>query len=277
MSRSNDRGRCLVYVGLALASSCAESAGDPRDGIDTNRRSPSPANHVSGLDRLADPNAPAPTLRSAWETSCERGRPLLVVLASVDRRTNTLLALFSALLCHGSAEELSALAPFELACASAEEVAELSGAPVDRAARAILLRRRAGVVHAETFAPQLPELVIQPRTIETIGDAVARDAYDERQRERVAVLAEALRQEASAEVPADASAEPLTSDSPALAKAVRERWSAHPPAGTRWASNDGCGTRIEGGAGAMVECGMACVPETSQRFLVHYVEARTAR
>jgi hypothetical protein len=64
----------------------------------------------------------------------------------------------------------------------------------------------------------------------------------------------------------------------AVAELAR-RWQTIPPPRTRWASSKGCGTQVQyqetdpeaQRVGLSVACGMAYVPEYSQRFLVFYL------
>jgi len=75
----------------------------------------------------------------------------------------------------------------------------------------------------------------------------------------------------------DAQAEELRAR---LAAAVRERVSAGPPAGARWARGTGCGIQVEQqteeeeAVGLMMACGMGHVPARSQRFLYFFTESR---
>lgn len=54
-----------------------------------------------------------------------------------------------------------------------------------------------------------------------------------------------------------------------LASEVRESIVKAPPAGAKWASSDGCGTKIEGEEDELrIACGMGFVPPLEQRFLM---------
>lgn len=204
-----------------------------------------------------------PDLDAAFDRARAAGRALLIFVIPEDlavrRQRGTV---FGAWLNHGSPADLWPLARCEVACATAEDVAQFTGTGAARTEPwLVLIDPAVGPQSAravEWEGPRLPS--------GALGDDAMRDWFGRLARALAAALPARLADHAEA-------------DESALAAAASARLRDGRVPGAAWAKVEPCGVEIEGvpEPSALGACGMSMCPVLSARFLWFYVDADRAR
>jgi hypothetical protein len=226
----------------AWIGSCAERGASQEAGAtpaDAERSAPRESGAASPE---AEPSASL--VGEAWARARALGRPLvvLVIPADPDLRWEHGRA-FGHLLQYGSEDALARIAGCELVCAETAQarmaLAGVPGVPDGECAALVVAQGRAAALNADLTVP-----------------SHWGDAYERGVRDRIARLESAL--------------VPLLDDA---ARDDPRRYQDAVPPGAAWATDTGCGIRIDGekDLSAMLACGMGSIPVVAQRFLYYLV------
>jgi hypothetical protein len=243
----------------------------------------------------------------AWRAAREQGRPLLVlVIPSDDSLKGARGDDWGTLFLHAPLETQAELASFEVVCSTIDEaqasLPKVRDVPGDEAS-AFVVEAGAGSARSVDLDHSREECELDWDGWEEQDAAVA--SRLQRQAEALnqfltpsadVLLARAKQSRAAlgSEAPMEGAAfdASLAERAPAivrswaeqageaerlqwltaLADCFRAKYAVNSPRGAHWATSSGCGIDIEGceDGGSGISCGMAMIPELSQRFLYFY-------
>lgn len=213
----------------------------------------------------AEPSS-ASLVFDAYRRARRKRMPLVVFVIPEDSRARYLRGhALGAFLNHGADEHLAALAFCEVVCATAAHLRLLVPHAPEGEPFAVLIAPNGVPARIETIDVEL-ESYQEVRRTPGLTWQKMQQRGDDIVEENIARIGRALRSAIDG---------PPSADMAKLAAITRAKLTDGTVPGARWARTAGCGTDFEDDDhGSMVDCGMAFVPEKSQRFLYLLAKAQ---